>query len=419
MKPEIKVQGNRIILPQLHHGGQQELVYDKVRFKIVRAGRRWGKTFAAAVSAMRYALAGKRVWWVAPTHQVAREGWNYLVPMARSLKRYFPEVRIVRSIGDKHIELPSGGIIEIRSAGSDRIDQTLRGAGLDFIVIDEAAMLDDYVWQVILRPALIDTKGDVMIMSTPKGRNWFYQLHEVAKTNTDYKTYHFTSYDNPYIDRKEIDQLKREMSPGFFMQEIMAEFVDLSGSVFGDVSRHVASWSKKDPVPGHVYIMGVDWGRYYDYTAVAIVDWIEANKAEVVYIERIEHMDFSDQIEHIVHLYNLYRPHIVVSETNSLGIAPTEALEMRGLPVFPQNTTNVSKKTILLSLAMAIERGDVVLPNVDELIKEMMSVKMETNPRTGLVRISAAEGANDDLVMALALAYSFLKDAPDISWISL
>jgi len=60
-----------------------------------------------------------------------------------------------------------------------------------------------------------------------------------------------------------------------------------------------------------------------------------------------------------------------------------------------------------------------VLPNVDELIKEMMSVKMETNPRTGLVRISAAEGANDDLVMALALAYSFLKDAPDISWISL
>src|SRR5690554_3151365 len=149
-----------VTLPTLH-AGQREVADHPARFKVLAAGRRWGKTRLGTLLCLDVALNGGRAWWVAPSYPMATVGWRGIKHLAKQI----PGIT-AREV-DRLIELPSGGSIQVRSADNP---DSLRGEGLDFLIIDEAAFVREEAWTEALRPALSDRQGRAMIISTPKGR---------------------------------------------------------------------------------------------------------------------------------------------------------------------------------------------------------------------------------------------------------
>lgn len=199
---------------------------DKSRFKIVVAGRRCGKsnfsikqTIAAALEAPK----GSAVVYVAPTQSQCRQiAWDAILDQGR-------EVIKSAHVNSLDITLINGVKIHLRSAENP---DTLRGLKLYFAVLDEAAfMKDDGIWNKIIRPALADLKGRALFISSPSGRNWFFDLYMSAKNGDkkDWKSWHLTTYDNPTIDPEEIEEAKQNLSSFAFRQEFMASF-DTAGS---------------------------------------------------------------------------------------------------------------------------------------------------------------------------------------------
>ena len=172
-------------LPSLHKA-QQQVANSDARWKILCAGRRFGKTRLGVQMCMDVALRGGRAWWVAPTFSIARVGWRDIAASAKSFPR---EIEPNVSLANMQIDLHSGGSIAVRSADNP---QRLRGEGLDFLVMDEAAFVKPEVWQEVLRPTLTERKGSALFISTPIGRNnWFYDLWEQAEEGENWRDLDF------------------------------------------------------------------------------------------------------------------------------------------------------------------------------------------------------------------------------------
>ena len=135
----------KVTLPDLHDG-QMEVAKSNARFKVLSAGRRWGKTRLGVWLCLEQAWKGKRSWWVAPTYAMALEGW-------KDLRNIGIEYGTVIKESEKTIITPLGGMVSIRSA--DNPDR-LRGAGLDFVVLDECAFMKENTWAEVIRPTLTE-----------------------------------------------------------------------------------------------------------------------------------------------------------------------------------------------------------------------------------------------------------------------
>jgi predicted phage terminase large subunit-like protein len=134
-------------------------------------------------------------------------------------------------INNLQIKLVNGATISLK--GADR-PETMRGVSLKYLVMDEYADMKPAVWEQILRPALADQKGGALFIGTPMGRNHFYELYQYGLSSKDdtFKSWHFTSYDNPLIDPNEIETAKKSMSSFAFRQEFMASFEAQGGELF-------------------------------------------------------------------------------------------------------------------------------------------------------------------------------------------
>jgi hypothetical protein len=190
------------------------------RFRVVVAGRRFGKTFLALVELCQAAWgAGKLVWYVAPTYrQAKRVAWKALKQMTRPYWASTPNET------DLRIELVSGGTICLR--GADNYD-SLRGDGLDFLVLDEYASIAREAWAEVLRPALADRHGRALFIGTPRGFNHFYELVESAQARPDWKAFHFTTAEGGNVSREELESAAKEMDQRTYCQEFNATFENL------------------------------------------------------------------------------------------------------------------------------------------------------------------------------------------------
>lgn len=378
--------GRKITLPPLHEG--QRRVHDsRARFKVLACGRRWGKTRDAALEAIAEAcVVGSRTWWVAPTYQISEVGWREMVSLARQI----PGAKIKR--GERTIEIL--GTITVRSADDP---QKLRAEGLDFLIMDEAAYCDPLVWGEVLRPSLMDRKGRAMFTSTPRGKNWFYVLHEQAKTEPDWESWNCPTWDNPYIATEEIEHARRTMTPGRFAQEIAAEFVDFEGRVFPDLTRFS---QRVKPTPGKQYVMGIDWARSVDYTQVAVLGVADARQKELYTLQG----DYHVQKQQVASMVENWRPCMVIPEANSIGQVLIDELIRDDVPIVPFTTTNKTKGQVIDALALAIERDEITLLDDDELRSQFANYTCELLP-SGLARYGAPAGLHDDIVIAVALAW--------------
>ncbi len=234
------------------HDAQMEIFKSEARFKVISAGRRFGKSRLAAWVLLIKALqsTSKDVFYVGPTFQQSKDiMWGMLKELGRDvIKAAHENTAVLTLINDRKIYLK----------GSDRPD-TLRGVGLEYVVLDEYASMKPEVWEMILRPTLADVKGGAMFIGTPAGKNHFYKLFLEAQENEDWEAFQFNSTDNPLLDPKEIQAAKSSMSTQAFRQEFEATFESFSGGIFKE------EWIKyvddeadfKENTIGH-YVVSVD-----------------------------------------------------------------------------------------------------------------------------------------------------------------
>jgi predicted phage terminase large subunit-like protein len=252
-----------------------EVFNDTHRFKVIAAGRRFGKSRLAAWTLIIEALKSKEkdVFYIAPTYQQARDiMWGMLKELAHEVIASAHENTSV-------LTLVNGRKIYLK--GADRPD-TLRGVGLSYVVIDEYADIKPNVWEQIIRPALADVQGGAMFIGTPKGRNHFYEIFKLGEAHKDpeWEAFHFTSYDNPLIPAKEIEAAKASMSSFAFRQEFMSSFEAASRDIF---KPEWVVYEDEEPKEGRFFIavdlagfINVDResgskNKKLDETAIAVV----------------------------------------------------------------------------------------------------------------------------------------------------
>lgn len=194
------------------------------RFRVLVAGRRWGKTFLALIELCHAAWGpGRIAWYVAPTYkQAKRIAWK---PLKQITKPYWAGKP---NETDLRIELIAGGTIALR--GADNYD-SLRGDGLDFVVLDEYASMAPEAWTEVLRPALADRQGGALFIATPRGRNHFFDLYEAAQNQPHWAAFQFTTEQGGIVSHEELESAMHEMDERTYRQEFQASFENLGTGI--------------------------------------------------------------------------------------------------------------------------------------------------------------------------------------------
>jgi len=379
------------------HSNQIPIFESKAKVKVVCCGRRFGKTVYAgnAVVMKSFEKPNQMSWIVSPRYAQTMIMW-------RKVNKLIPKEYVIDSSkGDMWIELENGSMVFAKSADNP---DSLVGEGLDLCVIDEAARVKPEAWEVSLQPTLLDSDGDAIMLSTPKGKNWFYTEYLKGLNKVDfpeYDSFHFTSYDNPFLNPKLIDRKKKTMTWLFFRQEILAEFVDDGGEVFTGIDACIYDCVKTDPVPGKEYVMGVDLAKYEDYTVIYVVD-VETRR--VVWFKRLPHMDWNPQKDIIEYAHHKWNDAPMLIDATGVGDPIVEDLEKRCIDVIPYKFSgNTLKKQVIEGLQVAFQNREIFIPRDKVLLGELGAYSYDRLP-SGLFRYSAPAGFHDDCVTALALA---------------
>ena len=378
------------------HDGQAEVHYAQERFKVLAAGRRWGKTRLGVNECLATALQGGTAWWVAPTYKMCDVGWRPLMKMASRL----PEVEILKA--DRTIRIPGGGWVGIRSADNP---DSLRGDGLDLVIMDECAYMRWETWSEVIRPALSDKQGSALFISTPDGLNWFWDVYQKGlRGDKNWRSFHFTSYDNPYLKKEEIDDARKDIPESVFRQEYLAEFIESEGAVFRNVDR-CAVLKPSEPDWQKSYTGGADIASTEDFTVITILD---SEKREMVWQERFNRVDYPILERRIIEIYHRWHLKSLTVEVNGVGKGVIDHLREEGLNIIPFLTSNKSKQEIIQNLQVAFEREEIRVLDDDYLKHELLS--FESNRlASGGFQYKAPGGGHDDCVMALAIAWDSLR----------
>lgn len=382
---------------------QQKVFQDKTRFKIVAAGRRCGKSRLSAISLLIEGLncpEGSSVMYIAPTLGQARTIiWELLHDLGR------PVIK-ASHINNLEITLINGRKILVR--GADNPD-SLRGVSLTYVVLDECAFIKQDTWEKIIRASLSDKKGRALFISTPSGRNWFYDVYKLGQEGNDeeWKSWHFTTNDNETIDPKEIEAAKRTLSSFAFKQEYLSSF-DNSGQ---DIFKQEWLEYGKEPSYGD-YVIAIDLAGFeevgknagaskkrLDESAIAIVKVLDDGDW---WVKKIEHgrWDIKETASRILRAIRDHQPVSVGIEKGALknAVLPYMTDLMRKNNVYRHIldlTHGNRKKTerVVWSLQGRFEHGRITL-NVDEDWSEFED-QLTMFPTAGI---------HDDLVDALSYA---------------
>ena len=217
-----------------------------------------GKIYCVKVSSgIVFVRRSGKHYWSGNTYQQARDiAWEMLrkdlegLIVSANESRLEMKIRVLNSTETSLLQLRGWEAVEAE-----------RGKRNDFIVLDEVASMRNFWagWHEVLRPTLTDTKGEALFISTPSGYNHFYDLCNLELTDSDYKSFNFTTYDNPHIPVEEIEKAKKELSNEQFLQEYMASFQKTAGLVYKEFSRDKHLYSEL-PAGDYIQIAGIDPG---------------------------------------------------------------------------------------------------------------------------------------------------------------
>jgi hypothetical protein len=366
----------------------------------VCTGRRFGKTMCLAAELLDRGATEKagEYGWVAPTYNVAERG-----------------IEAIRLIADGAIEVSgrAPSRVEWRSKiGTSRIwflsadnPDNIRGFGFQGIVIDEAAAIPVSVWHYVLRPTIAQTLGWAVFVSTPKGRNWFYDLYTrgLDPGEKDYASFSFPSKASPYFPAKEWEEAKRTLPADVFRQEYEAEFLEDSAGVFRNIDGCLfdpAALSMEQRAPSRNVIIGCDVAKHTDWTVLIAMD---AETGRCFDMERFNHLDWPIQKERILAFAFKHRGRIVLDATG-VGDPIYDDLKRVWADIEGFKFTSSSKTALVQRLIVAVEQRRVSWPAAWEVLTaEMRRYEYAISPSGGIT-YDAPSGYHDDCVMALALA---------------
>ncbi len=342
-----------------------------------------------------------RAAWIVPEYRNGRVLWRYVSSICAPLQQ---SKLMDISKTERVITTHAGGFLAIYSA--DNID-SIRSEAFNLVVRDEAARQSEEGLQDAVIPTLADADGDLVDISTPVGKNYYYYefMAGIQAMNEERAGWHAPSNANPnpqiqkaFLNAKRLSEEGRYSSRSF-RQEWLAEFVS-DGSYFVGIDA-CATAEPQPPLPGHTYVIGVDWARSSSGDATVFIV-MDAKDNTMVAIERMVGVPFVDQEQRLTKLHHRYNDASILAEYNSIGGPIIERLQSNGLPIIGFVTTLASKHEIISSLALALENKEIKIINDSTLITELSAY--ERKERAGLPSYSAPAGMHDDTVIALALA---------------
>jgi len=358
-------------------------------------GRRWGKSFMATTYALTCADMGATVAWIAPTYKNSRPLWR---AAERAVGAVASRVEVHRAGRD--ITFPSGGMLMIYSA--DNAD-SIRSEAFDLVILDEASRIAEEAWTDVILPTLADRGGYALLISTPRGRNWFYRewLRGLSHS-AHYASFTAPTSDNPNpMIREAFERARETVSNRTFRQEWLAEFVDDAGGVFRFVRDAATAPRQDEPLDGHTYVAGLDWALNTDYTVLTIVD---ASTRAVATLDRFHGIPYAMQRQRIAATCTRFGVQTLIAESNAMGKPNNDELRTMGLPARDFTTTSGSKTELIEQLAAAFDNRRIGIVNEPVLIGELEAYEVERRP-SGAVAYHAPDGMHDDCVMSLALAW--------------
>ena len=246
---------------------QHQVSHSKKRFRVLVSGRRFGKTYLCITEMMKYAAQVKKnIWYVAPTFKMAREiVWS-------KLKEMLYTFNWIDTVNESNLQITirkTGSKISLK--GCENYD-ALRGSGLDFLILDEFADIDEKAWTEVLRASVADTKGDVLMCGSPKGfGNWAYRMYLKGQEDGEWDSFQFTTLQGGMVSKEEIEQAKQDIDIRTFRQEFEGTFENYAGAVYynfhavENVKEKKIDWSK----PLHI---GLDFNVDPMSASVAQID---------------------------------------------------------------------------------------------------------------------------------------------------
>jgi hypothetical protein len=376
---------------------QLQVIQDTARFKAMCCGRRWGKTITESNWLTEGAINdGGKNWWISPIFAQAKEVFREKIAAAKrgGAAAAFKDV----SQSELRIEYRNGGVEHYKSADNP---DTLRGSGLKRVVLDEAARMKREIWAEVMRPAVSDTHGKVMFGSTPKGKNWFFEVWTRGQDplQSEFKSWRFPTSDNPMILQSDLDHARASLPADVFAQEYEAEFLENQAGVFRNVGA-CATAKRQEPIPGMAYYAGLDLARLSDFTVLTILD----AEGRQVYMDRYNLLDWSIQVERIANDVRRYNNARLLVDSTGVGDPIYDALRRVDLAVDGYKFTSESKGKLIEFLQLAFDQKRICILD-DQVQRNELEIYEYTIGRSGTVSYNAPDGYHDDTVIALALAW--------------
>jgi hypothetical protein len=387
------------------HKAQVVIHNSNARFRIVVAGRRFGKSMLASRECMaRMIIPNQLVWIVAPTYELTRKVFREVY---WGFHKHIPHWIKKSSDSELKIELVNGSLVQCKSADNP---VSLIGEGVNLLIMDEASRISENVWTEALRPTLTDTEGDALLISTPKGINWFHTMYirGQSKEEFDYDSWLVPSSANPYLNPVEIAEAKRTLPEMVFKQEYLAEFQTGAGAVFRNIKNCIKG-KLEHPHPAAKYIIGVDLGRLVDFTVIVVLKHEEGHY-HLCFMDRFNKINWGLQKTRIKSIVKRYNDSVCVIDSTGVGDAVFDDISRDNInAVGFKIKSNLVKNMLIEKLAIAIENEEISFPNIPELINELEVFSYTYSNRTGTTRYNAPSGLHDDCVIALALALQEAK----------
>jgi hypothetical protein len=369
------------------------------RFRVVCTGRRFGKTLCLAGELLdRGGDVPGDYGWIAPTYNVAERGREAFMQAAEEGRPRF----VGRAPARVEFDCRNGGRSRVWFLSADN-PENIRGYGFCGLVIDEAALVPLDVWNYILRPTIAQTKGWAVFISTPKGRNWFYDMFTRGEdpSESDYESFKFPSIASPYFPASEWEDAQRTLPSDVFRQEYEAEFLEDSAGVFRKVSSCLFPESAltRDDRAGPV-VIGCDVAKHTDFTVLIAMNSRDGRCLEMA---RFNQLDWPVQKDRILAFARKWRGRLILDATGA-GDPIYDDLARRYGNIEPFKFTSVSKVELIQRLIVAIEQQEITWPGEWSILtNELHRYEYKISAR-GHLSYSAPAGFHDDCVIALALA---------------
>ena len=372
------------------------------KYTLVSIGRQFGKTVMGENQATKWALENKwLIAWISPTYKQCKKVFKDFRRALDGLDIYSKKP----NESDLIIYFTSGS--ELRFYSAEAYD-SIRGETFDAAVGDEMAFWKREAWTEVIKATLLVKGKKFLGLSTPKGKNLFYELCQQHNVNSDYQFFKGTSYDNPYVNPEEIEDARRTLPDHVFRQEYLAEFLEDGGSVFVNIKDAI----KKGSTSSRCYF-GLDLGKANDFTVLTIVN----DRNEEIFCERWRQMEWSKIKSNVVKVLNQYRPTGYI-ECNGAQDSIFEDIKRQinynQSSIQPFITTTKTKPIIIEDLIVCFEDNSWGIIGKDWQIGELEAFTYEYNHKTRKVKYEAPTGLHDDYVMSRAIcnhAFRTLKSS--------